>query len=282
LDELSFGEVELGNESAKIVYVCSTGITEETISLRRAPEGFRFAFGGHWYSFPGHQYERESIPLSTCVPAAVFFSPASAPKSYGGVLTFVSDSADREYSLEVTGEGVRPPLPRTVFEYGRYLVGIGVAPGRYYSDPTIVRDSGGASYCGWWRLSSRNFPNGPAIGEQVYRFDPGQAIVDILPTDYAFTSDLPCQLWQPVPQIGLQSSITAGTWLVGGQVAPARHRAEAQPGCAWERLRHFQGTPDGVIERGSTDRAQALLVTIGRNDVGFATNDACGMWSRVR
>jgi len=67
----------------------------------------------------------------------------------------------------------------------------------------------------------------------------------------------------------------------GGQILPGRYRANASPGCAWERLQHFDGTPNGIIAAGSVPMAGPVTVEVQSGGVGFMANDACGTWTRL-
>jgi hypothetical protein len=69
-------------------------------------------------------------------------------------------------------------------------------------------------------------------------------------------------------------------WRVGTQIEPGRYGAAAQPGCLWERLRHFQGTPEGIIASGSIESGGNVTVDISTRDEGFHANAACGQWTR--
>jgi hypothetical protein len=107
-------------------------------------------------------------------------------------------------------------------------------------------------------------------------------VVDILPSDAVFESYEGCGWWSQVPNRGIdQKLIRPGMWVVRTQVPQGRYRANARPGCSWERLRHFEGTPGGIIESGSTQQSSQVTVSIRSTDVGFHANEACGTWTRV-
>jgi hypothetical protein len=55
----------------------------------------------------------------------------------------------------------------------------------------------------------------------------------------------------------------------------------SRAGCYWQRLKHFEGTPDGIIESGWLEQSADIPVSIRSTDVGFLTSDACGTWTRV-
>jgi hypothetical protein len=88
------------------------------------------------------------------------------------------------------------------------------------------------------------------------------------------------QFWFTTPRHGVQTTISAGTWLVGTQVAAGTYRAEnSVAGCEWQRLSGFSGNTAAIIGSGFASTAGAQLVTIAGTDTGFMTNTACGTWT---
>jgi hypothetical protein len=202
----------------------------------------------------------------------VGFSPV-AFISYSGTAVVQGNYTGGTGTFQVSGTGSRPLTPRTSFGDGKYLVGIGIVPGRYYSDPSAD--------CGWIRKST--FPPSPGddIASGGPSFDAEQWIVDILPSDVTFESYY-CGTWSQTPATNLDSGvIKPGVWEVRTQIPQGRYRALAGAGCSWQRLRHFEGTPGGVIESGSTPQPGHVAVSIRSTDVGFFASEACGTWTRV-
>ena len=73
-------------------------------------------------------------------------------------------------------------------------------------------------------------------------------------------------------------SITAGTHLVGSEVAPGTYRTRGNnAGCNWERLSGLSGNISDVLASDYT--GVSAIVTIGSSDVAFSTNAACGTWT---
>ena len=182
--------------------------------------------------------------------------------------------------------------PRDAFGGGQWIVGDEVLPGRYFTDP----DSG----CFWQRRSgfSIGYPANRAallpfdsepdldfIAGRELRFDSGQEIVDIHPSDAVFRSRSECGEWKTEPRdTGVQEQIPPGTWLVGPQIAPGTYRANAEYLCLWLRLSGFGGGQEDVVQDGLVEtRAGAeLTVTIEASDAGFYSDAECGLWTRVK
>jgi len=167
-----------------------------------------------------------------------------------------------------------PTAARTRFGPGQYRVGTDMPAGLYYSDP--------GHGCRFQRLSGFGGTPGDAFSTTQLNFDAGQWIVRLLATDAGFSTDASCGFWHTTPRRGLESTITAGSWLVGTQVASGTYRAEnAAVGCEWQRLSAFTGTGDAVIAGAFVSTAGAQLVTIASTDAGFSTSAECGTWTRA-
>ena len=69
-------------------------------------------------------------------------------------------------------------------------------------------------------------------------------------------------------------------WLVGSQIRPGTYSASVQDGCYWERLKNFSNTIGGVIANDFVSSAGVRRVTIKSSDLGFSTDDDCGVWIR--
>jgi hypothetical protein len=70
-------------------------------------------------------------------------------------------------------------------------------------------------------------------------------------------------------------------WEVNRHIQPGRYQTDARAGCQWQRLRHFQGTPDGVIDH-QEQTAGTIVVDIQKSDAGFLTSPDCGVWRETR
>ena len=161
------------------------------------------------------------------------------------------------------------PTPSTSgrFGDGTYIVGVGIAPGRY-------RTNSLSSFCSWSRLSGFG-------GSDIIDIDipsGASAIVDIAPTDVGFETG-GCGSWSTD-----LSPVTAsptgpfgdGTYLVGADIAPGRYRTTSLSSfCSWSRLSGFGGSD--IIDIDIPSGASAI-VDIAPTDVGFETG-GCGSWS---
>ena len=166
------------------------------------------------------------------------------------------------------------PTPEPwAFAPGQYLLGTQIGAGRYFADPVAG--------CYWERQSGLGGTLNDVIANDFIGFDSGQCIVDILSTDLAFEADGDCGNWYATPRRGPETSVSPGTWLVGGQVAPGVYRATAAAGCYWERLRNFEGVLRSIIANDFVADGGPQLVEISATDVGFSTDDQCGTWSPV-
>ena len=265
--ELAFGEADLGQHRSIEFQLCNDG-PGFFITDIRGPDGFDIVLD--W----GYMYEI-GIPPRGCAPGWAYFAPLASGVHEGGIRA--ESSRPVEVEGRVSGTGIRPAVARTVFGEGSYLVNIVIAPGRYFANPNGT--------CWWGRRADFLSPTGnfaDFIADRTSWFDPGQWIVDILPSDVQFINDSGCGSWGQIPSGGLnRETIAPGMWLVNRQIRPGRYRAAAAPGCDWERLRHFQGTLDGVITSGWSTAAAVLTVDIRSTDAGFLTNPACGQWRRV-
>lgn len=167
---------------------------------------------------------------------------------------------------------VAPPPP-TQFGPGVYLVGRDIAPGRYYADPAVG--------CYWERLSGLGGTTSEILANDFVAFNSAQSVVDILPSDLAFSTDADCGIWFSTPRHGPQASIPPGSWLVGAQVAPGTYSATVQAGCYWERVTNFTNNLSSIIANNFIPTASLQYVAIAPGDVGFKTDGDCGVWTRV-
>ena len=174
----------------------------------------------------------------------------------------------RDFSLTLTA-------PRAPFGGGQFRVGEQIVAARYFTDPL-------QSGCYWERQRGLSGTFGDIIANRFVAYDGKQYIVDILASDVAFKTDPKCGTWFDSPRHEPQTSIPAGVWLVGSQVAPGSYEASSGSGCYWERLRNFeyQGQT-GVIANSFSAGSKTQSVTIAASDVGFSTDATCGTWTRV-
>jgi hypothetical protein len=184
------------------------------------------------------------------------------------------------FSIDVQGGATRDfalslRTPRAPFGAGQLRVGDQIIAGRYFTDPLQTG-------CYWERQRGFSGTLGDIIANRFVGYDGMQYIVDILGSDVAFKSDPKCGTWFDTPRHGPQSSIPAGVWLVGSQVAPGTYQVTPTASCYWERLRHFQHQGNtGVIANGFGAPGKTQSVTIAATDVGFGTDTNCGTWARV-
>jgi len=202
----------------------------------------------------------------------VRFTPI-AETSYNGTVTVNADHTSGTNTITISGTGSAPPGPRTSFGAGQYLVNSDIVAARYFSAP---RDG-----CYWERQSGLGGTLNEIIANEFIGYNAGQWIVDILRSDVGFETDVDCGLWNQSQRRGLQADIAPGMWIVGSQVAAGRYRTNAQAGCYWERMRHFQGTLSGIIANDFISSPGQAIVDIRSSDAGFQAEDSCGTWTRV-
>lgn len=263
---LDFGAVEVGPDHFRTVDVCNDGTTPLVAHGMNLPEGF-------WVPGQWDFWEPEvTISPGACVPVEVAFTPTSFEQYSGNAFVLANNSGGNN-AFRISGTGSPPSTVRTSFGDGRYLIGAGVAPGRYYGDPS--------DEC--YVIRTDSYPPDPdklVVFVHVWA-DPAQWIVDIPPSDGAFESR-GCGTWSQVPPASPAAGvIEPGVWEVRTQVPQGRYRATAGAGCTWQRLRDFEGTSSGIIEEGSTQGPAEIDVSIRSSDVGFLAGEACGTWRRV-
>lgn len=165
--------------------------------------------------------------------------------------------------------------PRKPFGGGQFRVGDQILAGRYFTDPN-------QSGCYWERQRGFTGTFADIIANRFVAYDGMQLIVDIMAADVAFKTDPKCGSWLDSPIHGMQSSIPAGVWLVGSQIAPGTYDVSSRAGCYWERLRHFQYQGvSAVIANSFSAAARSQSVTIAADDVGFSNDGNCGTWTPV-
>jgi hypothetical protein len=157
-----------------------------------------------------------------------------------------------------------PPLPG--FGAGTQLVGTDVQPGRYTSE--------GGTTCYWERLSGLSGTFEEIIVNATVE---GQAIVEIVAGDAAFSSS-GCGRWtvyqappSPVTEFG------SGDWVVGEQIVPGRYQADGEL-CYWERAGGFTHDFGEILANGLPEGRAVVEIPAG--DARF-TSSGCGTWTPV-
>jgi hypothetical protein len=161
-----------------------------------------------------------------------------------------------------------PAGPAKTFGDGTHLVGTSIAAGTYRA--------GGGEGCYWQRLSGL----GGTLGDIIANDDAvGPAIVTILPTDKAFSTQY-CGTWTPLPSSGSQAiSFGDGTFAVGIEIAPGTYQAPGGSSCYWERESAFgAGGINGIIS--NDNPSGSVVVAIAPTDEGFQTQ-GCGSWTKA-
>ena len=132
------------------------------------------------------------------------------------------------------------------YSAGTYLVGKELEPGLYVglAGPSIM-DS-----CYWARLADLS---GTMDGIVQNDYAIGQFYIEVLPTDLAVKVACPFARWQPSTQPAqpYPTSIDAGTYLVGIEVAPGTYQGQAgtdlADSCYWARLSDLTGSLESVL-----------------------------------
>lgn len=175
--------------------------------------------------------------------------------------------------------------PVDSFGDGQWLVVDEIMARRYFGDPRagcIWQRRSGFSDLGGTDRAATSPPDPDFIAEGFFNFDALQEIVDIHETDALFRSTPECGDWVPVPHISaIQDNVGPGSWLVGAQIAPGTYRADADEFCYWARLQSFGGTEEEILDDGFVEAPGEVTVVIEGPDVGFFTDDECGLWTRV-
>jgi hypothetical protein len=173
-----------------------------------------------------------------------------------------------ETSATVPPPTTDQPAPAPGFGDGTFLVGTDIAPGLYRTD--------GSRGCSWERRSDLT---GDYDAMLAMDFPDGQAYVELLPTDVAFSSD-GCGRWTPATAGGpdVSPGFDDGTYLVGSDLQPGTYRATGGRSCSWERLSDLTGDYDAMLAMDFPD-GQAYVELLP-TDVAFSV-EGCGTWSRV-
>ena len=266
---IDFGGVEVGQNTSQNFLICNDGSTGLTIREFSSPDGFS-AYWDYWWDYG------DTLSPRACVDGYAVFWPRKIGR-YEGTVTVNANHTSGSNTIRVLGTGTAPPQPPlTIFGEGHYLVGLGIAPGRYHANPN--------GQCTWWRTSRYPMQNWDwdVIAQDTTWYDPGHWVVDILPSDAEFNSEQGCGWWDqwpgPKPPTG---TIPHGVWEVNRNIQPGRYQTNAGPGCRWQRLRHFQWTPEGLIDH-QEQTVGTIVVDILKTDAGFLTSPDCGVWKQIR
>jgi hypothetical protein len=198
----------------------------------------------------------------TTVPATTTEAPTTVPPTTTSTTTTVAP----------TTTSTLPPLPG--FGSGVVLVGVDVDPGIY------VAQVPNASFgCYWERLTDLTGDFDAIITNA--NVNPGaQTIVELLPTDEAFSSTR-CGDWTIyLPPEQPTNTFGEGTWIVNQQIVPGRYRSTGPGpddfGCYWERLNGVTGEFETILANANTDGP--TIVDISPSDFAFSST-RCGDWS---
>ena len=180
-----------------------------------------------------------------------------------------------------------PPPPPGVIGDGEYVVGVDIQPGHYRATSFArLRD------CYWERRgpSGERWTGGSSVGGGLTHRVSHSSIVEIAPTDVIFRS-WGCGAWVPglSPILALGQPFGEGTFLVGTEIEPGRHRAPGGvPGklCVWWRLSGFGGNGPSLAPPSSSrfvlgmgEGEGTVVADIAPTDAGFSSH-GCGVWSR--
>jgi hypothetical protein len=260
---LDFNDVEVGQESQRSITIVNPGNVSLTVNAISATTG-RDDFSVSWYS--------GLIGAGGSQAVIVSFTPTKR-MSYSGLLVVTANNNRGNHMHPISARGIIT-APLTQFGEGEWLVNVEILPGRYFAEPDIE--------CNWGRTRQKTHSQDEDLhlGGEFWSDDAEQLIADIDPTDHAFFSVGRCNTWVRSPRQGPQTTIGAGVWLVGAQVAAGTYRADASADCGWSRLRDFRGEERSVIASGATDTPGLQRVTIRSSDAGFMSAPPCGTWTR--
>ena len=163
-----------------------------------------------------------------------------------------------------------PPAPARTLQPRSYSVNSDLQPGRYVADAA-------KQGCDWSRTDSFGYKvtYGPAAFA-------GREVVDIRPSDQAFTFSGLCGTFKTYSQPASQSStIVPGTSVVGGHIKLGTYTSFVRSGCFWKTLRGFTGDVSDHWANDFFGASQQYSLTLTAADVGFYSNPECGTWTLV-
>ena len=164
-----------------------------------------------------------------------------------------------------------PPTTTTTvpvyFSDGTWLIGNDIAAGVYQT-----AEASGTFGCYWERLSGLS----GGFDDIIANDNPdGIAIVEIMDSDEAFSSER-CGDWiDPQVHDPALTTFGDGDWMVGTQIAPGRYRNTGGGACYWERVSGWSGGFGDILANDNVDGS--TIVDISGSDVGFSTA-RCGTW----
>ena len=179
-----------------------------------------------------------------------------------------------------TGDLTPIVTPGEVFGDGDWLVGIEIAPGRYYATEP--------ESCLWYRLDGfggEHYGRNALGGGRIHRGASFYRIADIAPGDTGFHSR-GCGTWsrELTPIVAPGEPFGAGGFVVGPEIAPGRYRTSS-PGerCFWMRLARFEGSTwdlplAAYSDAGAVGVGFFAIVDIEPSDAGFFSV-GCGTWT---
>jgi hypothetical protein len=197
------------------------------------------------------------------VPAAVALLLIGA-----GVGYLASDHSSSGGAATTTSSGPTTTTIRAAFGSGLQRVGTAVKPGRYTS-PT--------GNCSWKRLNHYGDSDANVIASDT---SSGRAVVQVEPSDVAFSSTGACGAWTRwTPPATPASTFTDGDWVVGADIAAGTYKSVNGYDCYWELARGFDHDLTEII---TTDNSPgSATVTIPATAARF-TSKGCGTWNRTR
>jgi hypothetical protein len=206
---------------------------------------------------------------TTSVPEPASTTPATVTAATTPVPTTAAASTTTAPPVTTVPATTLPSIPG--FGSGQQIVGSDVQPGVY-----ITAGADGIN-CYWQRLSglSGDFDEIITNGNAE-----GQVIVEISPTDVAFSSD-GCHDWTAFLGGVPGDAMSDGDWAVGQQITAGRWSTAGDPtssNCYWERASGFGHDFDEIITNNNTNGK--TVVDIPATDVRFTTS-GCGTWARI-
>jgi hypothetical protein len=152
---------------------------------------------------------------------------------------------------------------------GTYLIGIEIRPGIYRGQAGI----GLGESCYWERLSN---VAGGFEGLLANDNSEGQFYVEVIPTDFAFSTDCEMALLDPLPAPPAEfpQTIPVGTYLVGIDISPGNYQGQAgadiMESCYWERLSNVTGGFSGLL---ANDNATGqFYIQVAPTDFALSTD----------
>ena len=163
-----------------------------------------------------------------------------------------------------------PPVAVQTFSSGTHLVNQTIPAGRYVAENAPAG-------CYWERLSGLGGSFGEILAND-FRGYTGRVVVDIRPTDVAFSFHNCNSFKTYVAPAATSAAIVPGTHVVGAHIAAGRYFASAQSNCYWERVSSLDGSFTSLITNDFISATGPQYVTIQPTDAGFTSNANCGTW----